>query len=141
MAIRVECTTPGLEECFIEVKDRWRRDEIVALFQPGQVAPVFRLKVTACRMALVNSDAPMVDPALVYDEEGQPHADLDVRLLPFLPAALVMAVDQVSSLGKANARLSSGGSERALTTMPPTAKPTKAKPTKAKPKRTTKAAV
>lgn len=139
MPIRVECTTPGLEECYLEVTEQWRRAEIVALFDPGGVASIFRSKVTACSLALVDSETPLAEPALVYDEEGQPHADLDVRLLSFLPAALVMAVDQVSSLGKANARLSSAGSERAPTTMPATGKPTTA--TKGKPKKATKAAV
>jgi hypothetical protein len=119
MPIRIECTTPGLEDCFVEVSERWTRSDIGAIFQPGiPFAALWRRRVTACYLACVDGAA-LVDPALVCDEEGAVHPDLDVRLVNFPEAALVLAVNEIASLGKANARLSSGGSGRAMTTMPP----------------------
>jgi hypothetical protein len=118
MPIRVDCTTPGLEHCFIEVSERWTRADIQALFEPGKAAELFRRKVTACHLAGVDGAAITNAPG-TYDEAGELAADLDVRLVRFVPAALVLAVDEIASLGKANARLSSGGTERATTTMPP----------------------
>jgi hypothetical protein len=119
MPITVECDTPGLEACFVAVSERWTRGDLVTLFQPGGPAVLFPRKVTACSLALVNSDEPLTDPAQVYGEDGEPHPDLDLRLGNFMANALVLAVNEVASLGKANARLSSGGTERARTTMPP----------------------
>ena len=119
MPIRIECTTPGLEECFIEVSERWTRGDLAAIFQPAGPAVLFPRKVLACNLALVDIDEPLTDPTQVYGEDGAPHPDLDLRLASFLTNALMLAVNELGSLGKANARLSSGGTERAKATMPP----------------------
>lgn len=118
MSIRVECSTPDLEHCYIEVSERWTRADIAALFVDKQAADLFRRKVTACHLECVNS-APITDSAGMYDETGALEPDLDVRLIHFVPAALIMAVDKIASLGKANARLSSGGTGRAEKMTPP----------------------
>jgi hypothetical protein len=120
MTIRIECTTPDLETCFVELTDRWTRTDIAAIFEPGQQPALWRRKVTACQLALASSDAPITDPARLYDEQGEIHPDLDVRLLYFVSAALVLAADSLTTLGKANARLSSTGAERATQTAPAT---------------------
>ena len=118
MSIRVECTTPGLEDCYIEVSERWTRGDIEAIFRPADFPAVWRKRVTACALACADG-AMLTDPADVVAEDGKLHPELDVRLLRFPEAAMILAVDQIASLGKANARLSSGGSGRAET-MPPT---------------------
>ena len=112
MSIRVECTTPGLEHCYIEVSERWTRGDIAALFDAGKAADVFQRRVTSCLLELADG-ATLTDVALVYDDNGALHPDLDFRLLNFVPEAVILAVNEVASLGKSNARLLSGGTERA----------------------------
>lgn len=119
MPLRIDCTTPGLEACFVEVSERWTRADIAAAFQPGiPFAAVWRRRVTACALACVDG-ALLTDPGEVCDDDGVLHPDLDVRLVSFPDAALMLAINEIASLGKANARLSSGGSGRAMTTMLP----------------------
>ena len=112
MSIRVECTTPGLEHCYIEVSERWTRGDIAALFDAGKAADVFQRRVTACALDLADGSR-LTDVAMVYDETGALHPDLDFRLLYFVPEAVILAVNEIASLGKANARLLSGGTGRA----------------------------
>lgn len=119
MAIRVECTTPGLEHCYIEVTERWTRGDIAALFEADKAAGVFQRRVTSCLLELADGAA-LTDVATVYDDEGALNPDLDFRLLRFVPEAVILAVNEVASLGKSNARLLSGGTERAQTMTPPT---------------------
>ena len=118
MPILVECSTPDLEHCYIEVSERWTRADIQSLFVAEQAADLFRRKVTSCHLECVNGE-PITDSAGVYCEDGTLAPDLDVRLIHFVPSALVMAVDRIASLGKANARLSSGGTGRAEKMTPP----------------------
>lgn len=135
MPIRIECTTPTLEDNYIELTDHWTRADLAALFQPGQTADLARRKITACHLARgapPNPDrqggaAPLIDPATLYTPEGDLHPDLDLRLLHFIPAALLLAANQLATLGKTNARLSSAGAERATPTAPAT--PTTRTPT------------
>lgn len=112
MSIRVECTTPGLEHCYIEVTERWTRGDIAALFDAGKAADVFQRRVTSCLLELADG-APVTDVTTVYQEDGSLHPDLDFRLLYFVPEAVILAVNEIASLGKANARLLSGGTGRA----------------------------
>lgn len=119
MPIRVECTSEGLENCYVEVSERWTRNDIQALFEPGAEAALVRRKVTACYLECVDADA-ITDASAIYDADGKLHPDLDVRLINFVPAALIMAVDRIASLGKVNARLSSAGTGRAATMTPAT---------------------
>lgn len=123
MPIHIECTTPGLEACFVQLTDRWTRTDIASLFQPGEQPALWRRKVIACHLALATTDDPITDPAALYDEQGDLHPDLDVRLVNFVAAALVLAADSVAILGKANARLSSAGAGRATQTTPATTTP------------------
>lgn len=118
MPIRIDCTTPGLEDCYIEVSERWTRGDVEAIFRPADFPAVWRRRVVGCVLARADGD-PLTDPAVVVEADGKLHPDLDWRLRLFPEAAMVVAVDQLARLGKANARLSSGGSGRAETTMLP----------------------
>lgn len=119
MPIRVECTTEGFEACFVEVSERWTRGDIQALFEPGAEASLVRRRVTSCYLECVDGPA-ITDAANIYGDDGNLNPDLDVRLIHFVSAALILAVDRIASLGKANARLSSGGTGRAAMMTPPT---------------------
>lgn len=120
MPIRVECTTPGLEDCYVDVSERWTRADIEAIFRPADFPAVWYRRVTACALACADG-VMLTAPADVVAADGTLHPELDVRLLRFPEAAIILAVDQIGALGKANARLSSGGSGRATTAMPPAA--------------------
>ena len=72
MAIRVECTTPGLEHCYIAVSERWTRGDIAALFEPEQAAAVFGRRVESCLLELADG-APVTDVTAVYQPDGSLH--------------------------------------------------------------------
>lgn len=120
MPIRVECTTEGLEECWIEVDEAWSRRELreytAARGEP--FVALWRGKVTACHLLTVTGD--------VITEPGQVHErldDLDVRLLGFVSQGPLEVTGHLLVLGEVNKRLSFAGAD-------PAAKTTRAPATK-----------
>ena len=114
MPIRVECSTPGLEENWIEVDEVWTRRELreyMSLKGEPFIA-LWQRKVTACH--LVTGD-------VVVDEPAQVHGlldELDLRLTRFVTEAVLEATDYLLSLGEVNKRLSLPGvGEAAMTKM------------------------
>lgn len=112
MPVRVECTTPGMEDNWIEVTDFWTRRELADYVEKSddEFRNLWRKKVTACH--LVTGDLVIDDPALVHDQiDG-----LDIRLMRFLTGAVLEATNYLLSLGEANKRLSFGAGVAAKTT-------------------------
>ena len=112
MPVRVECTTEGLEENWIEVSDFWTRAELSAYVKTSgdDFIALWRRKVTACH--LVTGDLVVDDPLLVHEQlDG-----LDIRLMRFLTGAVTEATNYLLSLGEANKRLSFPGAGAAVKT-------------------------
>lgn len=106
MPIRVECSTPGLEDNWIEVAEVWTRQELAEYLTakgPPFVA-LFVQKVTACHM--VQPDGTVItDPATALELRDT----FDLRLVRFPTAAVLEATDYLLGLGEVNKRLSSAG--------------------------------
>lgn len=125
MPIRVECSTPGLEENWIEVAEVWTQDELreFLTLRGEPFVAIFARKVTACH--LVTPDGTVItDPAAVLENRGK----FDLRLVRFPTTAVLEATDHLLTLGEANKRLSSAGAGVAARTTPA---PVKASPTAA----------
>ncbi len=110
--IRVECTTPGLEENWLDVSDFWTRAE---LQEYGELSgdpfvDLWRKKVVACHIE--TGDVAINDPAKVHDQIDQ----LDIRLIKFLTSGPRTVTDYLLSLGEANKRLSLPGTGEVATT-------------------------
>ena len=112
MAILVECTTPGLEANWIEVDEVWTRKELQAFLALRGDAywELWGRKVTACHVELVDGGVLNV-PTAVQQVLG----DLDIRLLRWLTAAVLMATNHLLDLGEASALLSLNGVGMAAT--------------------------
>jgi hypothetical protein len=113
MAIRVECSTPGLEENWVEVSDVWTRGELrdYTAKKGDEFVALWRAKVTACNFVTAKGEA-ITDPLLVHDRLD----DLDLRLLGFITTAPLEATSYLLALGEVNKRLSSAGTVTAATT-------------------------
>lgn len=125
MPIRVECSTPGLEENWIEVAEVWTRKELSEFLtlRGDPFTALFARKVTACH--LVTADGTVItDPAAALAARD----DFDLRLVRFPTAAVLEATDHLLSLGEANKQLSSAGAGVAARTTPA---PVKTSPTAA----------
>ena len=107
MAIRVECSTPGLEANWIEVDEVWTRKELreFVTLRGAAFLELWVRKVTACHIELPYGGGIVDDPAAV----PAVHDELDVRLLGWLSAAVLLATEHILSLGEASARLSLDG--------------------------------
>lgn len=107
MAIRVECSTPGLEENWIEVAEVWSRGELAqyTTLKGDEFVALWRRKVTGCNFVTVEGEA-ITDPKLIHDRLD----DLDLRLVGFITSAPIEATNYLLALGEMNRRLSSAGS-------------------------------
>jgi len=107
MAIRVECSTPGLEENWVEVTEVWTRGELreYTSKKGDEFIALWRKKVEACNFVTAQGEA-ITDPNQVHDRLD----DLDLRLVGFITAALIEATNYLLALGEINRRLSSAGS-------------------------------
>lgn len=107
MAIRVECSTPGLEENWVEVDEVWSRGELrqYTTLKGEEFVTLWQKKVTACNFVTVTGEA-ITDPKQVHDRLD----DLDLRLVGFITAAPLEATNYLLALGELNRRLSSAGS-------------------------------
>lgn len=111
-AVRVECTTEGLEENWVEVSDFWTRAELSAYSKTSgdEFISLWRRKVVACH--IVTGDLVIDDPLQVHEQlDG-----LDIRLMRFLTGAVTEATSYLLTLGEANKRLSFPGAGAAVTT-------------------------
>lgn len=110
MAIRVECATPGLKANWIEVDEVWTRKELQAFvaLQGEAYWALWGRKVTACHVELVEGGV-LDDPAAVQ----QVLDDVDLRLLRWLPSAVLMATNHLLRLGEGSALLLLDGVEAA----------------------------
>lgn len=106
MPIRIECTTPGLEANWIEVDEVWTRREFQAFTQLAgdEYWQLWGRKVVACHVELAEGGV-VDDPAAVHRALD----DLDLRLLRWLPAAVLTATQHLLNLGERSARLLSNG--------------------------------
>lgn len=111
MPIRVECTTEGLEDCWLEVKDAWSRRELREYAKELKGSPfiaLWRQKVTACHLLTVEGEV-IADPQQVHERLD----DLDVRLLGFVSQAPLAVTEHLLVLGEVNKRLSLPGADSA----------------------------
>lgn len=117
MPVRVECTTPGLEENWLEVAEVWTRREskaFVTLNGPDFVA-LWQAKVTACHLTRADGNI-IADPHQIHEQVD----DLDLRLVRFVATAPLEVLAYLVALGEANKRLSFVGGEAVTTKTPPT---------------------
>lgn len=115
MAIRVECTTEGLEECWLEVDEVWSRRELRQYTQELKGAPfieLWRRKVTGCYLLTGTGEA-ITNPLEVHDRVD----DLDVRLLGFVSQGPNAVTEHLLVLGEVNKRLSLPGADPAARMM------------------------
>lgn len=117
MAIRVECTTPGLEANWVEVDEVWSRRELQAFvaLDGEEYWQLWGRKVVACHVELAAGGV-VDDPAAVHLVLD----DVDIRLLRWLPSAVLMATQYLLNLGEGSARLSLNGVGVAVPTRTPT---------------------
>ncbi len=113
MAIRVECSTPGLEANWIEVSEVWTRRELqeFATVTGDAFWALWARKVSACCIVDATGEA-LSDPAVVQQRLD----DLDIRLLRWLSAAVLSATQHLLNLGEASARLLLNGVVMAVPT-------------------------
>ena len=120
MPIRVECTTEGLEECWIEVDDAWSRRELreYTKLKGDPFVELWRRKVTACHLQTATGEV-ITEPVQVHERLD----DLDMRLLGFVGQAPLEVTGHLLVLGEVNKRLSLPGADPAAkTTKAPTAR-------------------
>lgn len=117
MAIRIECTTPGLEANWVEVDEVWTRRELQAFTRLAgdEYWALWARKVTACHLVLADG-AVVEDPTALSARLD----DLDIRLLRWLASAVLTATQYLLNLGETSARLSLNGVGVAVPTMTPT---------------------
>lgn len=106
MAIRVECSTPGLEANWIEVDDVWTRKELQAFVSlvGEEYWALWGRKVVLCHLVL--PDGGVVDDPM---QVGLVADDVDLRLLRWLSSAVLTATQYLLNLGEVSARLLLGG--------------------------------
>jgi len=116
MPIRVFSEAAGLEECFVEVSERWAVRELAEVYG-GRDAwlALFRRKVVGCHLLTAEGEA-IDDPAQILERFD----DLDVRLARLVNLSLSNAVDYLATLGEASKRVLSGagGLATTMTTAP-----------------------
>ena len=107
MAIRVECSTPGLEANWVEVDEAWTRSELreYTTRNGDPFIALWRQKVTACNFVTAAGET-ITDPKEVHERID----DLDLRLIGFITGAPLEATQYLLTLGEMNRRLSSAGS-------------------------------
>ena len=117
MPIRVYSEAAGLEECFVEVSERWAVRELAEVYG-GRDAwlALFRRKVVGCHLLTAEGEA-IDDPAQILERFD----DLDVRLARLVNLSLSNAVDYLATLGEASKRVLSGAGAPATTTTMTTA--------------------
>ena len=116
MPIRVYSEAAGLEECFVEVSERWAVRELAEVYA-GRDAwlALFRRKVVGCHLLTAEGEA-IDDPAQAIERFDE----LDVRLARLVNLSLSNAVDYLATLGEASKRVLSGagGLATTMTTAP-----------------------
>lgn len=116
MPIRVFSEAAGLEECFVEVSERWAVRELAEVYG-GRDAwlAIFQRKVTGCHLLTAEGEA-IDDPAQILERFD----DLDMRLARLVNLSLSNAVDYLATLGEASKRVLSGagGLATTMTTAP-----------------------
>lgn len=115
MPIRVECSTPGLEQNWLEVSEVWTAKELSAFLtlRGEPFTALFAAKVTDCHMVTAAGTV-LTDPAAVLAARDE----FDLRLVRFPTTAVLEATDHLLTLGEANKRLSSAGAGVAARTTP-----------------------
>ena len=104
MPIRVFSEAAGLEECFVEVSERWAVRELAEVYG-GRDAwlAIFQRKVTGCHLLTAEGEA-IDDPAQILERFD----DLDMRLARLVNTSLSNVIDFLATLGEANKRVLSG---------------------------------
>lgn len=126
MAIRMECSSPGLEGNWLEVSEVWSRRELrdLVTVKGEPFVALWERKVTACNLVTV-AGAVITDPRQVYGPDGC-RDDLDLRLDSFLTSAVLDATGYLLTLGEVSKRLLYAGVEVAATTQTKETTPTPA---------------
>ena len=116
MPIRVYSEAAGLEECFVEVSERWAVRELAEVYA-GRDAwlALFQRKAVGCHLLTAEGEA-IDDPAQAIERFDE----LDVRLARLVNLSLSNAVDYLATLGEASKRVLSGagGLATTMTTAP-----------------------
>ncbi len=117
MPIRVYSEAAGLEECFVEVDERWSIRELNRIYDSRDAwLELFGRKVSAVHLLTAEGEA-IDDPAQVLER----FEDLDIRLARLVNNSLANAVDYLATLGEASKRVLSGAGAPATTTTMTTA--------------------
>ncbi len=117
MPIRICSEAAGLEECFVEVDERWSIRELNRIYESRDAwLELYGRKVTAVNLLTAEGEA-ITDPAQVIERFD----DLDIRLAKLVNNSLANAVDYLATLGEASKRVLSGAGAPATTTTMTTA--------------------
>jgi hypothetical protein len=113
MPIRICSEAAGLEECFVEVDERWSIRELNRIYESRDAwLELYGRKVLAVNLLTAEGEA-ITDPAQVIERFD----DLDIRLAKLVNNSLANAVDYLATLGEVNKRVSFGAGALAKTTM------------------------
>ncbi len=117
MPIRICSEAAGLEECFVEVDERWSIRDLNRIYDSRDAwLELFGRKVLAVHLLTAEGEA-IDDPAQVLER----FEDLDIRLAKLVNNSLANAVDYLATLGEASKRVLSGAGAPATTTTMTTA--------------------
>jgi len=117
MPIRICSEAAGLEECFVEVDERWSIRELNRIYDSRDAwLELFGRKVLAVHLLTAEGEA-IDDPAQVLERLE----DVDIRRAKLVNNSLANAVDYLATLGEASKRVLSGAGAPATTTTMTTA--------------------
>jgi hypothetical protein len=115
--MRLTCTIPGFEHCFVELSDRWTRREVRA-FREADTAEgvaVLRRKITAIHLDCADGNH-ITAPDQMTDERLD---EVDTQVYLWMPGALMIGLRELENLGfRAGLRLFDTTGEASTQTKP-----------------------
>lgn len=105
--MRMQCTLPEFEDCWLEVSEKWSRVEErqIVTANADQWLELFQAKVLSCNLRTETGETITQPAGVTWDSLDQ----MDVRLAGFVGASLATACLELRNLGKVSRRVSFNG--------------------------------
>lgn len=109
--MKMQCTLPEFEDCWLEISEKWTRAERSQLTAANadQWIALFQAKVLACNLRTETGECLNTPAAVTWDTIDQ----MDMRLAGFVGASLSTACSELMNLGKVSRRVSFNGAAAA----------------------------
>ncbi len=106
--MRMQCTLPEFEDCWLEISEKWTRAERtqLAAANADQWIALFQAKTLACNLRCEDGQYLTQPAGVTWDAIDQ----MDMRLAGFVGASLTTACAELMNLGKVSRRVSFNGS-------------------------------